>query len=75
MVKNYCPVNHLQVDIALDEMLRLQDEGPTEQDVSTVLEIEQRAHENGLQVDLAFLCCYIHRTNNFSFPYLNFKQW
>jgi len=53
MVKNYCLVNHLQVDIALDEMLRLQDEGPTEQDVSTVLEIEQRAHENGLQVGLA----------------------
>lgn len=51
--KNYCLVNHLQVDIALDEMLRLQKEGPSEQDVSTVLEIEQRAHENGLQVDLA----------------------
>lgn len=51
--KNFCLVNHLQVDIALDEMLRLQEEGPTEQDVSTVLEIEQRAHENGLQVNLA----------------------
>ncbi|KAG4999141.1 hypothetical protein JHK87_020213 [Glycine soja] len=39
-----------QVDIALDEMLRLQEEGPSEQDVSTILEIEQRAHENGLQI-------------------------
>jgi len=33
-------------------MLRLQEEGPSEQDVSTMLEIEQRAHENGLQVNL-----------------------
>ncbi|MCH90745.1 mitochondrial-like-processing peptidase subunit beta, partial [Trifolium medium] len=46
-----------EVDIALDEMLRLQEEGPTEQDVSTVLEIEQRAHENGLQVCLKV--CFI----------------
>lgn len=50
--ENYCLVNHLQVELALDEMLRLQEEGPSEQDVSTVLEIEQRAHENGLQVNL-----------------------
>lgn len=51
--ENHCLVNHLQVDLALDEMLHLQGEGPTEQDVSTILEIEQRAHENGLQVNLA----------------------
>ncbi|XVF34974.1 hypothetical protein REPUB_Repub18cG0104500 [Reevesia pubescens] len=37
------------VDLALDEILRLQEEGPSDQDVSTILEIEQRAHENGLQ--------------------------
>lgn len=39
-----------QVDLALDEISYLQDQGPSEQDVLTVLEIEQRAHENGLQV-------------------------
>ncbi|AET05136.2 peptidase M16 inactive domain protein [Medicago truncatula] len=48
------------VDIALDEMLRLQDEGPTEQDVSTVLEIEQRAHENGLQENYYWLDRILH---------------
>ncbi|KVI12277.1 Metalloenzyme, LuxS/M16 peptidase-like protein [Cynara cardunculus var. scolymus] len=37
------------VDLALDEILRLQEEGPSDADISTVLEIEQRAHENGLQ--------------------------
>ncbi|OMO91642.1 hypothetical protein COLO4_18248 [Corchorus olitorius] len=37
------------VDLAIDEVLRLQEEGPTDEDVSTILEIEQRAHENGLQ--------------------------
>lgn len=41
-----------QVDIALDEILRVQEEGCSDEDVSTVLEIEQRAHENGLQVNL-----------------------
>ena len=51
--ENYYLVNHLQVDLALDEMLRLQEEGPSDQDISTILEIEQRAHENGLQVNLA----------------------
>ena len=39
-----------QVDLALDEVVHLQEEGPSDQDVLTVLEIEQRAHENGLQV-------------------------
>lgn len=39
-----------KVDLALDEILRLQEDGPSDEDVSTVLEIEQRAHENGLQV-------------------------
>ncbi|GFS43878.1 insulinase (Peptidase family M16) protein [Actinidia rufa] len=38
------------VDLALDEILRLQEDGPSDEDVSTILEIEQRAHENGLQV-------------------------
>ena len=41
-----------QVDIALDEILHLQEEGCSDEDVSAVLEIEQRAHENGLQVSL-----------------------
>ncbi|XP_039004859.1 zinc protease PQQL-like [Hibiscus syriacus] len=44
------------VDLALDEVVRLQEEGPTDQDVATVLEIEQRAHEDGLQVNF-FMCC------------------
>lgn len=47
-----------QVDLALDEVVHLQEEGPTDQDVSTVLEIEQRAHENGLQVKF-FLSCML----------------
>ncbi|GKV28045.1 hypothetical protein SLEP1_g37144 [Rubroshorea leprosula] len=37
------------VDIALDEILHLQEEGPSDQDVSTILAIEQRSYENGLQ--------------------------
>ncbi|XP_027343574.1 zinc protease PQQL-like isoform X4 [Abrus precatorius] len=48
------------VDIALDEMLRLQEEGPSEQDVSTILEIEQRAHENGLQENYYWLDRILH---------------
>ncbi|XP_061347588.1 zinc protease PQQL-like isoform X3 [Gastrolobium bilobum] len=48
------------VDFALDEMLRLQDEGPSEQDVSTILEIEQRAHENGLQENYYWLDKILH---------------
>jgi len=43
------------VDLALDEILRLQEEGPSDDDVSTVLEIEQRAHENGLQENYYWL--------------------
>lgn len=42
----------LQVSHALDEIQRLQDEGPSDNDVAAILEIEQRAHENGLQVTL-----------------------
>ena len=38
------------MDLALAEILRLQDEGPSDDDVLSILEIEQRAHENGLQV-------------------------
>jgi hypothetical protein len=40
----------LQVDFVLEEISYLQAEGPSEEDVLTILEIEQRAHENGLQV-------------------------
>ncbi|XP_015571815.1 zinc protease PQQL-like isoform X2 [Ricinus communis] len=43
------------VDLALDEILRLQEEGPKDQDVLTVLELEQRAHENGLQENFYWL--------------------
>ena len=43
-----------QVDLALDEILHLQVEGTSDQDVSTILELEQRAHENGLQVNFLF---------------------
>ncbi|XP_030953176.1 zinc protease PQQL-like isoform X1 [Quercus lobata] len=42
-------------DLALDEILLLQEEGPTDEDVSTILEIEQRAHENGLQENYFWL--------------------
>ncbi|KAB1209292.1 putative zinc protease PqqL [Morella rubra] len=42
-------------DLALDEILRLQEEGPSDEDVSTILEIEQRAHENGLQENYFWL--------------------
>ncbi|OIV93964.1 hypothetical protein TanjilG_05667 [Lupinus angustifolius] len=48
------------VDLALDEMLRLQEEGPTDHDVSTILEIEQRAHENGLQENYYWLDRILH---------------
>ncbi|XP_057813480.1 zinc protease PQQL-like isoform X2 [Cryptomeria japonica] len=37
------------VDISLDVISHLQEEGPSDEDVLTVLEIEQRVHENGLQ--------------------------
>ncbi|KAL1364192.1 hypothetical protein HN51_012358 [Arachis hypogaea] len=43
------------VDLALDEILCLQEEGPSDQDVATILEIEQRAHENGLQENYFWL--------------------
>ncbi|XP_074269178.1 zinc protease PQQL-like [Silene latifolia] len=43
------------VDIALDEVLRLQEHGPSEEDVSAVLEIEQRGHENELQGNIYWL--------------------
>ncbi|KAL8153843.1 hypothetical protein V2J09_011603 [Rumex salicifolius] len=33
------------VEIALNEIMRLQEQGPSEEDVSSVLEIEQRAYE------------------------------
>lgn len=42
-------------DLALNEILLLQEEGPTDEDVSTILEIEQRAHENGLQENYFWL--------------------
>ncbi|KAF8400960.1 hypothetical protein HHK36_014263 [Tetracentron sinense] len=43
------------VDLALNEISRLQEEGPSDQDVSTILEIEQRAHEMGLQENYYWL--------------------
>ncbi|KAI5664619.1 hypothetical protein M9H77_23942 [Catharanthus roseus] len=43
------------VDLALDEILRLQEEGPSDDDISAILEIEQRAHENGLQENFYWL--------------------
>lgn len=43
------------LDLALDEILRLQEEGPLVEDVATVLELEQRAHENGLQENIYWL--------------------
>ncbi|KAK8566816.1 hypothetical protein V6N13_002501 [Hibiscus sabdariffa] len=43
------------VNIALGEVARLQEKGPTDQDIATVLEIEQRAHENGLQENYYWL--------------------
>ncbi|OIT04261.1 PREDICTED: zinc protease PQQL-like [Nicotiana attenuata] len=43
------------VDLALDEILHLQEEGPSNDDVMAVLEIEQRAHENGLQENYYWL--------------------
>ncbi|KAK9705868.1 hypothetical protein RND81_07G088100 [Saponaria officinalis] len=43
------------VDIALDEVLRLQEHGPSQEDVSAVLEIEQRGHENELQENIYWL--------------------
>ncbi|XP_021276229.1 zinc protease PQQL-like [Herrania umbratica] len=53
------------VDLALSEILRLQEEGPSDQDVTTILEIEQRAHENGLQENYYWLsrilCSYQSR--------------
>lgn len=43
------------VDLALEEIVRLQEEGPSQEDISAILEIEQRAHENGLQENYYWL--------------------
>ncbi|XP_078169088.1 insulinase (Peptidase family M16) protein isoform X3 [Carex rostrata] len=43
------------VDLAIEEISHLQEKGPSEQDVLTILEIEQRAHENGLQENYYWL--------------------
>lgn len=43
------------VDFVLEEISFLQNEGPSEEDVLTILEIEQRAHENGLQENYYWL--------------------
>nr|XP_029119433.1 zinc protease PQQL-like isoform X4 [Elaeis guineensis] len=43
------------VDLALEELMYLQNHGPSDEDVSTILEIEQRAHENGLQENYYWL--------------------
>ncbi|PKA56306.1 Ubiquinol-cytochrome-c reductase complex core protein I, mitochondrial [Apostasia shenzhenica] len=43
------------VDLALEEISYLQEHGPVVEDVATILEIEQRAHENGLQENFYWL--------------------
>ncbi|XP_057536975.1 zinc protease PQQL-like isoform X1 [Amaranthus tricolor] len=43
------------VDIALDEIMHLQEHGPSEEDILAVLEIEQRDHENELQGNIYWL--------------------
>lgn len=43
------------VDFALEEISYLQCHGPSIEDVSAILEIEQRAHENGLQENYYWL--------------------
>ncbi|KAK8921287.1 hypothetical protein KSP39_PZI019966 [Platanthera zijinensis] len=43
------------VDLALDEISHLQEHGPVVEDISAILEIEQRAHENGLQENCFWL--------------------
>ncbi|KAL3747335.1 hypothetical protein ACJRO7_016163 [Eucalyptus globulus] len=43
------------VDLTLDEIQRLQEQGPSEEDVLTILEIEQRAHEDGVQENYYWL--------------------
>ncbi|XP_016651991.1 PREDICTED: zinc protease PQQL-like [Prunus mume] len=48
------------VDLTLDEISRLQEEGPSDEDVLTILEIEQRAHENGLQENYYWLDRILH---------------
>ncbi|CAI9759054.1 unnamed protein product [Fraxinus pennsylvanica] len=48
------------VNLALDEILRLQEEGPSDDDVLAILEIEQRAHENGLQENYHWLERVLH---------------
>ena len=48
----------MQVDLALDEILNIQEHGTSDQDVLSVLEIEQRAHENGLQVSVSTMNCF-----------------
>ncbi|KAL3829959.1 hypothetical protein ACJIZ3_018761 [Penstemon smallii] len=48
-------ISSILVNLALDEILRLQEEGPSNDDVSAILEIEQRAHENGLQENYYWL--------------------
>lgn len=48
----------MQVDLALDEVKSLQEEGPTSEDVSTILELEQRTYENGQQVCNHILLLY-----------------
>ncbi|KAH0436794.1 hypothetical protein IEQ34_026324 [Dendrobium chrysotoxum] len=41
--------------LCLEEISYLQEQGPVVEDVSTILEIEQRAHENGLQENYYWL--------------------
>nr|XP_043621332.1 zinc protease PQQL-like [Erigeron canadensis] len=53
-------VAHELVDLALDEIVRLQEEGPSDADILTILEIDQRAHENGLQENYWWLDRILH---------------
>ncbi|KAL8136373.1 hypothetical protein V2J09_002374 [Rumex salicifolius] len=59
------------VDIALNEILRLQEKGPSEEDVSSVLEIEQRAYENGLQILMSYLSRFYSGDIDIVFKALN----
>ncbi|KAF6144541.1 hypothetical protein GIB67_023987 [Kingdonia uniflora] len=58
-----------QVDLVLDEIVSTsQEKGPSYRDVSTILEIEQQAHENGLQENYYWPMSFF--TNPFEHLYL-----
>lgn len=50
---HHCVFDQIQVDITLEEIRRLQEEEPAvNDDVETVLELEQREYENFQEVQL-----------------------